>query len=141
MEDLVRMDLEGGRIVSDVSGVLGIVALVMATLGIYGVMAYSVTQRTHETGIRIALGARPGDILRLMGMKGTRVSLWGIAGGVVLSLAMMRVFYSVFEGFIGFDGLALSAATGVLLFASLVASFLPARRAARLDAMAALRSE
>ncbi len=141
MEDLVRMDLEGGRIVSDVSGVLGIVALVMATLGIYGVMAYSVTQRTHETGIRIALGAQPGDILRLMGMKGARVSLWGIAGGVVLSLAMMRIFYSVFEGFIGFDGLALGGATIVLLLASLAASFFPARRAARLDAMTALRSD
>jgi len=59
----------------------------------------------------------------------------------VLSLAMMRVFYSVFEGFIGFDGLALGGATLVLLLASLVACFLPARRAARLDAMAALRSE
>ena len=141
MEDLIRMDLEGGRIVTDVSGVLGIVALVMAALGIYGVMAYSVTQRTHETGIRMALGAQPRDILYLMGMKGARVSLWGITGGVVLSLAMMRVFYSVFEGFIGFDGLALGGAIIVLLLASLVACFLPARRAARLDAMAALRSE
>jgi putative ABC transport system permease protein len=141
MEDLIRLDLEGGRIVTDVSGVLGIVALVMAVLGIYGVMAYSVTQRTHETGIRVALGAQPRDILRLMGMKGTRVSLWGIAGGIVLSLGMMRVFYSVFEGFIGFDGLALGGATLVLLLASLVASFLPARRAAKLDAMVALRSD
>jgi putative ABC transport system permease protein len=141
MEDLIRMDLEGGRIVSDVSAVLGLIALIMAALGIYGVMAYSVTQRTHETGIRMALGARPRDILCLMGMKGAKVSLWGLAVGVVLSLAMMRVFYSVFEGFIGFDGLALSGATALLLVAALVASFLPARRAARLDAMAALRSE
>jgi len=141
MEDLIRMDLEGGRIVTDVSGVLGIVALVMAALGIYGVMAYSVTQRTHETGIRMALGAQPRDILYLMGMKGARVSLWGIAAGILLSLAMMRVFYSVFEGFIGFDGLALGGATLVLLLASLVACFLPARRAARLDAMVALRSD
>jgi putative ABC transport system permease protein len=141
MEELIQMDLEGARIVTDVSAVLGMVALVMAALGIYGVMAYSVTQRTHETGIRVALGARPRDILYLMGMKGARVSLWGVAGGVVLSLAMMRVFDSIFEGFIGFDGLALGGATSVLLVASLVASFLPTRRAARLDAMVALRSE
>ena len=141
MEDLIRMDLEGARIVTDVSAVLGVVALIMAALGIYGVMAYSITQRTHETGIRVALGAQPRDILYLMGMKGARVSLWGIAGGVVLSLAMMRVFDSIFEGFIGFDGLALGGSAAVLLLASLVASFLPARRAARLDAMVALRSD
>jgi putative ABC transport system permease protein len=140
MGELIQMDLEGARIVTDVSAVLGMVALVMAALGIYGVMAYSVTQRTHETGIRVALGAQPRDILYMTSMKGARVSLWGVAGGVVLSLAMMRVFDSIFEGFIGFDGLALGGGTVVLLLVSLVASFLPALRAARLDAMTALQS-
>jgi ABC-type antimicrobial peptide transport system permease subunit len=137
----MRVDLEGTRIVSDVSAVLGAVAMIMAVLGIYGVMAYSVAERTHETGIRIALGATPGDIRRLVARHGALITITGLTLGGVMSLGMMQIFDSIFLDFTGFDGVSLTGASIVLLLSALGAGYLPARRAARLDPMIALRAE
>jgi len=141
MRERLRVEFEGYRIVSDVNAVLGVVALIMAVVGVYGVMAYSVAQRIHETGIRIALGATPRDIRRLMTGRGIVVTGLGLILGILMSLGMMRIFDSIFHGFIGFDGSSLTAASLVLLLAALGASYLPARRAARLDPVVALRTE
>jgi putative ABC transport system permease protein len=141
MRELLRTAFEGTRIVSDVSAVLGAVAMIMAVLGIYGVMAHTVAQRTHETGIRIALGATAHDIRQLMAKKGAAITCVGLLLGVLMSLGMMRIFYSIFHGFVGFDGLSLTAASVVLFSAALGASYVPAQRAARLDPTVALRSE
>jgi putative ABC transport system permease protein len=141
MQERLRVEFEGYRIVSDVSAVLGMVALIMAVVGVYGVMAYSVAQRVHETGIRMALGATPRDVRRLMTRRGAVMAVLGLALGILLSLGMMRIFASAFHDFIGFDGLSLIGATVVLLAAALGASYLPARSAARLDPVVALRNE
>ncbi len=141
MRERLRVEFEGYRIVSDVNAVLGMVALIMAVVGVYGVMAYSVAQRTPETGIRMAFGATPRDIRRLMTRRGVALTGMGLILGILMSLGMMRIFDSIFHDFIGFDGLSLTAASLVLLSAALGASYLPARRAARLDPVVALRTE
>ena len=141
MRERVRVEFEGYRIVSDVNAVLGMVALIMAVVGVYGVMAYSVAQRTPETGIRMAFGATPRDIRRLMTRRGVALTGLGLTLGILMSLGMMRIFDSIFHDLIGFDGLSLTAASLVLLSAALGAAYLPARRASRLDPVVALRTE
>ena len=141
MRERLRVEFEGYRIVSDVNAVLGMVALIMAVVGVYGVMAYSAAQRTNEIGIRIALGATPKHIRRLLTRKGAVVTAVGLTLGIFMSLGMMRIFDSIFHDFIGFDGLSLTAASLVLLLTALGASYLPARMAARQDPVVALRAE
>ncbi|HLY18512.1 MAG TPA: ABC transporter permease [Bryobacteraceae bacterium] len=121
--------------------IFGIVALVLAVIGLYGVKAYMVAQRTRELGIRMALGADSADTLKLILGEGLSVSLVGIAAGMVLALGLGRVLAGILYEVSAFDPVVYTAAPVILATVSLAACYLPARRAARVDPMIALRYE
>jgi putative ABC transport system permease protein len=117
------------------------IALLLAAVGIYGVMSYSVTQRTHEMGIRLALGAKPTDIVRLVVGRGLGLTLAGIGVGLAASLLLTRVISSLLYSVSATDPLTFIAVAAILSAVSMLACYIPARRAARVDPMAALRYE
>jgi putative ABC transport system permease protein len=117
------------------------VALILTAVGLYGVMAYSVTQRTREIGVRVALGAQTGDVLRLVVGQGMKLTLLGAALGLVLALALTRVMKSLLFGVSPTDPLTFALITTALILVALTACFIPARRATRIDPMTALRAE
>jgi putative ABC transport system permease protein len=116
-------------------------ALCLAAVGVYSVVSYSVNQRTREIGIRMALGAQPGSVQKLIVGQGLRPVLAGLAAGLLASLAAMRALASLLYGVAATDPPTFLAVAGVLLAVSAVACAMPARRAARVDPMAALRHE
>jgi hypothetical protein len=120
---------------------LGILALVLAVVGVYGVKSYVVAQRTREIGIRMALGASPGDVLRLVLRDGFFLTGAGVALGVPLAVLVSLAFSSVFVGIGGFDGLVIVAATVALAGAATIASAVPARRATRVEPLRALQRD
>ncbi len=122
-------------------GFFGIVALLLATAGVFGVMAYSVSRRTHEIGVRIALGARSRDVLSMVLGQGLRTILVGIAVGLLGSLAITRTLRSLLFGVTATDPLTFAAVIILLMAAALLACYVPARRATRVDPMTALRCE
>ena len=122
-----------------VLGVFAAVALVLAAVGVYGVLAYFVTQRSHEIGIRMALGARRSDVLRLVMRQTAVVVTTGAGIGIALALAGSRLIGGLLFGIAPGDPLAIGSALVVLIAVAVAASYLPARRAARLDPTQALR--
>jgi putative ABC transport system permease protein len=116
-------------------------ALVLASVGIYGVTAYSVSQRTREIGIRIALGAQPSDVIKLMVGSGMALVLAGVAIGLIGALWLTRVMTSLLYGVNATDPITFACVSCLFVAVTLVASYLPARRATRVDPMAALRCE
>jgi len=122
-------------------GVFAAVALALAVVGTYAVMAYVVNERAHEMGIRLALGARPAEVLRLVVGRGLRVGGLGVALGFAGALAAGQGLRRLLFGVSPTDPLTLAAVAFVIGLAVLVASYLPARRAARVDPMIALRAE
>jgi putative ABC transport system permease protein len=116
-------------------------ALLLAIIGIYGVVAYSVSQRTHEIGVRMALGAKRTDVLQLVLNQGMVLAGLGIATGIAGSLALSRLLESYLYGIKPTDPLTLTGACAILAIAAVLASYLPARRAASIDPMLALRSD
>ena len=141
MADQTAMALFPQRMALYVAGTLGAVALLLAVLGIYGVTAYAVTQRTRELGIRVALGSSRAGVLRLVLRDGARLAALGTAMGLVGAAAVTHLFGELLYGVPPLDPLAFGAAATLLGAAALVASWVPARRAARIDPMVALRSE
>ncbi len=121
--------------------VFALLGLLLAALGVYGVMARLVIQRTSEIGIRLALGAHVKDVIQLILRSGVRVSVIGAALGLLGGLGLVRFFASIFPSMQTSGGLVLSGATALLLFVALFASWLPARRAAKVDPVAALRAD
>jgi putative ABC transport system permease protein len=139
MDDVVAGSVAQPRLVTQFVGVFAGVALLLAVIGIYGVMAYSVTQRQQEIGIRVAMGARPADILRLVVGQGMRLTLLGVALGVAASLFLTRLLSGLLFGVQAIDPIAFTSAAVVLVAAASIACYLPARRATRLDPIVVLR--
>jgi putative ABC transport system permease protein len=129
------------RAIAWLSVVLGMLALLLASVGLYGVMSFVVTRRTHEIGIRVALGAKPADVLRMFLFQGLRLTavgvVLGIGGGVLISRLLATVLIDVSQ----LDPIAFGSVSAFLTMVALLAIFIPARRATRGDALAALRYE
>jgi len=141
LTDYISASLFGQKTAAVMLAVLGIVALVLAATGLYSVMAYSVAQRTREIGLRMALGARPMDVLALVVRRGMRLTLFGVAIGVVAALAVTRLASSLLVQVSATDPLVFLAASLFLAAVALAANYLPARRATHIDPNEALRGE
>lgn len=133
MEDVTRESMEITRVTLSLLGVFALSALALAAIGIYGVMSYTVRQRMREIGTRMALGATPGGIVRLVLADGVRIACIGTAIGIAGSFAAGRALRSLLFGTSPTDPWVLLAATGVLFVTALIACYVPARRAGRLD--------
>jgi len=141
LEDVVSESVARPRMESALLLIFAGVALMLAAIGLYGVLSYSVTQRTREIGIRMALGADSSQLLKDVIRDGLRLILPGIVLGLAASLALTRLIGSLLFNIEPTDPLTLAAVSGILLFIGLFASWLPARRAMRVDPMIALRYE
>ncbi|HVF70662.1 MAG TPA: ABC transporter permease [Chthoniobacterales bacterium] len=138
MDDVVMNSLGTRRVSMQLFAVFACAALLLAAIGIYGVMAYSVTQRTQEIGLRMALGAQKSDVLTLVIRQGMTLSLIGVAVGLAGAFALTRVIGNLLFGVTATDPATFVAIPFILLFVALLACYLPARRAARLDPTRAL---
>jgi putative ABC transport system permease protein len=141
MTEILDREGQGDLIMVRLLTVFAVVALVMALMGVYGVMAYNVAQRTQEVGIRMALGARTDDIVGLIVRRGVLLAGLGLAAGLLLALATARFLAAFLFGLSPFDLPTFAAITAALGVAALVACYVPARRAARVDPIVALRVE
>lgn len=139
MNDLVESEIGPRRLIAILLASFAGVALLLAAIGIYGVIAYSVTQRTREMGIRQALGAQQGDILRLVVGQGLGLAVAGVALGIAGALALTRVMKSLLFHVSPTDPATFAGVALLFLLVALAASYIPARRATRVDPMAALR--
>lgn len=129
------------RVAALVTGVLGVVGLVLAMVGLYGVIAWSASRRTREIGIRLALGAHRRDVLRMIANDGLRLTAVGLALGLALSWAATRLLSGFLFGLSALDGVTYIGMSAIFIAVAIVASWLPARRAAGVSPMVVLRGE
>ena len=141
MQYLISDSLSTRRSPALMAGIFAASALLLATIGLYGIMAYVVAQRTREFGVRLALGAQKMDVLRLVLMEGARLAALGLGAGFVLSLILIRFMSSLLYGVQPNDPLAYAAVAAAITLVISVACFLPARRATMVDPLVALRNE
>ncbi len=140
-EKLISIHLVGSQLMSRLLGWGGLFALVLAVMGIYGIVSFTVTQRTREMAIRQALGARPDQVVREVVGDGVRLSLWGLAAGFAVALPLAALARSDLYGLSPLDPVAVGGSAVVLLSAAILASAAPARRVSGTDPMNALRDE
>jgi len=141
LDDVVAAAVAPARWSTTLLGVFAGVALVIAVLGVFGVLSFIVTQRTRELGIRIALGASTGSVRRLVVMRGVTLVVVGLAIGLAGAVALTRFMSTLLFGVTPTDPLTYASVALLLLAAALLASYLPARRATRVDPIIALRAE
>jgi putative ABC transport system permease protein len=141
MDQIIARSVADRRFALELLGVFAMVALLLAAIGIYGVMAYSFSQRAHEVGIRIALGAQRLDILRLALGEGMRIVLIGLASGVAGAVIMTRFFQSMLFDIPPTDPITFVSVSAILAAVALLACYIPAKRATRVDPLVALREE
>jgi predicted permease len=139
LEEMVANEGRGDRVMTKLLAIFGGLALVLAMLGVYGVMSYVVAQRTREVGIRMALGAEAGDIVRLVLRQGSQMTLLGLAIGLLIAFGVTRTLAAFLYGVSTFDLTIFGGVTAALLAAALIAIVIPARRATRVDPLVALR--
>ncbi len=141
MDDIVDLEVANHKQQTALLGTFAALALLLASLGIYGVLSYAVTQRTREIGVRVALGASIGDVTRMVVGHGVALTLLGIAIGTGVALAVTRSMTKLLVGVRAADPAIYFAVAALLSIVALVACYVPAARAARVDAMVALRDE
>jgi putative ABC transport system permease protein len=141
MDELIAVSVAQQRFNMLLLGLFAALALILAAVGIYGAMAYAANQRTHEIGIRTALGAQRRDVLRLVMRDGAKIALFGIASGIAGALALTRLMASLLFEVKPTDPATFAGVAILLAFVVLAACYLPARRAMRVDPMVALRYE
>lgn len=141
MDDLLSDSVSQRRISTALIGIFAMLALTLAAVGIYGVLSYTVSQRTQEIGIRMAVGAQGGDVQRLVLGHTLKLALTGIAIGLLASFVLARFLRTLLFGVTPYDPATMIAVTVLLLIVAIVAAYVPARRAVRVDALVALRCE
>jgi ABC-type antimicrobial peptide transport system permease subunit len=129
------------RLAAVAGGVFGVFALFIAAVGLYAVTASNAASRTREMGVRLALGSTPRALAQLVMSDGARLGLWGLAAGLAGAIALGRAMASLLFGVPALDPITLAVVPATLLAVVLAATYLPARRAARLDPMVVLRNE
>jgi putative ABC transport system permease protein len=141
LDDVVSASVGSRRFAATLIGLFASLALLLAAVGLYGVMAYAAEQRRREVGIRIALGARSTEVVRLFVGEGARLAILGAVAGILLAIAATRLLASQLYDVKPGDPLTLGLAAAILIAVSIASAYLPARRASRVDPIAALRSE
>jgi putative ABC transport system permease protein len=141
MERVVANSVGPQRLVTIVLGLFAALALLLASVGVYGVISYLAALRMHEIGIRVALGAQRADVRRLVFGQGLSLALLGVGAGIVGALGLTRFLSSWLYGVQPTDAVALASASVILIAVTLLACYLPARRATKVDPIVALRNE
>jgi ABC-type antimicrobial peptide transport system permease subunit len=141
LQDLIDPQLRPWRLGATMFGIFGFLALVVAAIGLYSVVAYAVTQRTHEFGVRMALGARPGDILRLVVRQGSTTAVIGTGIGIAVAVAAGRFIQPLLFATSARNPVILTTVACVLVLVATIASLIPAWRAKRVDPVVALRAD
>ena len=140
-EQALVAGVAGRRFNTILLGIFGAVALVLAAMGLFGVLSYTVSQRTHEMGVRVSLGAQPSDVRRLVVAQGLRLALGGLALGLLGAFGFARLTSSLLFGVTESDPVTLVTVSGLLVLVALLASYFPARRATHVDPVNALRAD
>ena len=141
MNEVLARSMAERRFALDIIGIFAILALILATIGIYGVMAYAVSQRTHEIGIRIALGAQRADILRMTISEGLTLVAFGLTAGLIGAAILTQFVRTMLYGVNPTDPITFVAVPTLLAAVALLACYLPARRATQVDPLVALRED
>ncbi len=141
MESLLASSIARARFIALLLAIFASVALALSAVGIYGVISYLVAQRSHEIGVRMALGARTADVVRLVLRKGMMLALVGVALGLTGALALTRVMTTLLFGVTPTDAVTFGGVSALLLIIALLACYIPARRATKVDPLVALRYE